>query len=414
MADRRDRRGPGDRPDLIDIRAAIDRAFRDDAGRVTARLTRLLGDFDLAEELVQDAIVAALEHWPREGIPDAPAAWLLTVARRKGIDRMRREQRYQRKLALLEEGPPAMTAGPDERLDLIFACCHPALAREAQIALTLRAVVGLTTAEIARAFLVSEATLAQRIVRAKRKIVDASISFRRPDPSELADRLGQVLAVIYLVLNEGYLASGPERATRRDLVDEAEWLASLVAGLLPDEPEPLGLLALARLHSSRAEGRFDGRGRMILLRDQDRSRWDRAKIADAGRLIERAAHMGRPGPYQLQAAIAAVHAEAASWAETDWPQIVRLYDALVAMTGSPVVRLNRAVALREVAGPDLALREVNALAEDLDAYHLFHATRAELLRDLGRPEDAREADRRALALTENPAERALLEERIAR
>jgi RNA polymerase sigma-70 factor (ECF subfamily) len=363
---------------------------------------------------VQDAIVAALEHWPREGIPETPAAWLLTVARRKGIDRMRREQRYQRKLALLEEGPTAVTVAVDERLDLIFTCCHPALAREAQIALTLRAVVGLTTAEIARAFLVSEATLAQRIVRAKRKIVEASISLRRPEPDELAERLTQVLAVIYLVLNEGYLASGPDRATRRDLIDEAEWLASLVAGLLPDEPEPLGLLALARLHGARAEGRFDERGRMILLRDQDRSRWDHVKIEDAARLIERAGRMGRPGPYQVQAAIAAVHAEAASWSETDWPQIVRLYDALVAMTVSPVVRLNRAIALREIAGPEIALREVDALADDLDGYHLFHATRAELLRDLGRPDEGRDADRRALELTDNPAERALLEERIAR
>jgi RNA polymerase sigma-70 factor (ECF subfamily) len=343
-----------------------------------------------------------------------PEAWLLTVARRKGIDRIRREQRYQRKLALLEEAPPPMTTETDERLDLIFTCCHPALAREGQIALTLRAVVGLTTAEIARAFLVSEATLAQRIVRAKRKIVEAHISLRRPDAGEIAERLDQVLAVIYLVLNEGYLASGPERAARRELVEEAEWLASLVARMLPEEPEPLGLLALIRLHLARADARFDDHGRMILLKDQDRSRWDRVKIADAASLIERAARMKRPGPYQLQAAIAAVHVEARSWAATDWPQIVRLYDLLFELTGSAVVRLNRAIALREVAGPEPALRDVDALAEELDRYHLFHAARAELLRDLGRAEEAREADRRALDLTDNPAERALLAERIAR
>jgi RNA polymerase sigma-70 factor (ECF subfamily) len=307
-----------------------------------------------------------------------------------------------------------MTTDTDERLDLIFTCCHPALAQDAQIALTLRAVVGLTTAEVARAFLVSEAALAQRIVRAKRKIVDAHISLRRPEPAELPERLASVLAVIYLVLNEGYLASGPERAARRDLADEAEWLATLVARLLPDEPEALGLLALIRLHLARTDARFDERGRMVLLRDQDRSRWDHAKIADAAGLIERAGRMRRPGPYQLQAAIAAVHAEAPSWDGTDWPQIVSLYDALLAMTGSPVVRLNRAIALRELAGPEGAMRELGALAQELDGYHLFHATRAELLRDLGRTDEARAADRRALELTENPAERALLEERIAR
>jgi len=377
------------------------------------RLTKLLGDFDLAEELVQDAIVTALEHWPRDGIPDAPGAWLLTVARRKGIDRLRREARYQRKLALLEEAPPAVTTYTDERLDLIFTCCHPALGRDAQVALTLRSVVGLTTAEIARAFLVPEPTLAQRIVRAKRKIVEANISLRRPDVSELPERLGQVLAVLYLVFNEGYLSSGPERATRRDLAEEAGWLTSLIARAVPDEPEVLGLLALMRLHIARSDVRFDDRGRMVLLKDQDRSRWDRGRIADAIRLIERAGAMRRPGPYQLQAAIAALHAEAPSWSATDWPQILRLYDELLAMTSSPVVALNRAIALREVAGPEAALREVERLADDLDRYHLFHATRAELLRDLGRGEEARAADRRALELTENPAERALLAERIA-
>ena len=379
---------------------------------MVARLARSLGDFDLAEDLVQEAIVAALEHWPREGIPDAPAAWLLTVARRRGIDRLRREARYREKLRLLEEAPRTVSTETDDRLDLIFTCCHPALAREAQVALTLRSVVGLTTGAIARAFLVSEATLAQRIVRAKRKIVDAGIVLRRPDPDELPDRLAEVLAVLYLVFNEGYLASGPERAARRDLAEDAEWLTSLITELLPGEPEVLGLLALMRLHLARADARFDAHGRLVLLKDQDRTRWDHARIADAVGVLERAGALKRPGPYQLQAAIAAVHTEAPSWQATDWSQIVRLYDALAAITGSPVVRLNRAIALREVAGPAPALREVDALVDDLDRYHLFHATRAELLRDLGRAENAREADRRALELTDNPAERALLEERI--
>jgi RNA polymerase sigma factor (sigma-70 family) len=381
---------------------------------VTSRLTRLLGDFGLAEELVQDAIVAALEHWPREGIPDSPAAWLLTVARRKGIDRLRREARYRQKLALLEEPAPMASTETDERLELIFTCCHPALPREAQIALTLRSVLGLSTPEIARAFLVPEATLAQRIVRAKRKIVEAGISFRSPERHEIPERLNEVLTVLYLVFNEGYLSSGPDRAARRDLVEDAEWLASLVAKLMPDEPEVLGLVALMRLHLSRASARFDDRGRMVLVKDQDRARWDRARITSAVSLLERAGAVRRPGPYQLQAAIAAVHAEASSWAATDWPQILRLYDALLATTGSPVVRLNRAIVLRHVAGAEHALAEVDAVAQQLDRYHLFHATRAELLRDLGCAREAREADRRALELTANPAERALLEDRIAR
>ena len=377
---------------------------------------------------MQDAIVSALEHWPSEGIPEVPAAWLLTVARRKGIDRLRRAKRYQEKLALLEEevavtGDPAeaLHSGPmasiaaDDRLELIFTCCHPALSRDAQVALTLRSVLGLTTPEIAKAFLVPEATLAQRIVRAKRKIAEAGITFRAPEPRELPERLDQVLAVLYLVFNEGYLSSRSDRAARRDLAEDAEWLASLLASLVPDEPEVLGLLALMRLHLARASARFDEHGRLVLLRDQDRSRWDRRRIDDGIRLVERAGALKRPGPYQLQAAIAAVHAEAPAWEATDWPQILRLYDALLAASGgSPVVRLNRAIALRQVAGPELALCEVDAIADDLDRYHLLHATRAELLRDLGRADDARDADRRALELTDNPAERVLLEERIAR
>lgn len=377
---------------------------------------------------MQDAIVSALEHWPSEGIPEVPAAWLLTVARRKGIDRLRRETRYRQKLAVLEEEAARAVVDPaaprsegmasvqaDDRLELIFTCCHPALSRDAQVALTLRSVLGLTTPEIAKAFLVPEATLAQRIVRAKRKIAEAGITFRAPEPRELPERLDQVLAVLYLVFNEGYLSSRSDRAARRDLAEDAEWLASLLASLVPDEPEVLGLLALMRLHLARASARFDEHGRLVLLRDQDRSRWDRRRIDDGIRLVERAGALKRPGPYQLQAAIAAVHAEAPAWEATDWPQILRLYDALLAASGgSPVVRLNRAIALRQVAGPELALCEVDAIADDLDRYHLLHATRAELLRDLGRADDARDADRRALELTDNPAERVLLEERIAR
>ena len=377
---------------------------------------------------MQDAIVSALEHWPSEGIPEVPAAWLLTVARRKGIDRLRRETRYRQKLAVLEEEAARAVVDPaaprsegmasvqaDDRLELIFTCCHPALSRDAQVALTLRSVLGLTTPEIAKAFLVPEATLAQRIVRAKRKIAEAGITFRAPEPRELPERLDQVLAVLYLVFNEGYLSSRSDRAARRDLAEDAEWLASLLASLVPDEPEVLGLLALMRLHLARASARFDEHGRLVLLRDQDRSRWDRCRIDDGIRLVERAGALKRPGPYQLQAAIAAVHAEAPAWEATDWPQILRLYDALLAASGgSPVVRLNRAIALRQVAGPELALCEVDAIADDLDRYHLLHATRAELLRDLGRADDARDADRRALELTDNPAERVLLEERIAR
>ena len=390
--------------------------FREEAGRLVAALVRSLGDFDLAEECVQDALVAALEHWPREGVPANPGAWLMTTAKRRGIDRLRRAKRYEEKIAQLEESTVSSSSGttlPDERLELIFTCCHPALAREAQVALTLRSVAGLTTREIARAFLVPEATVAQRLVRAKRKIVDAKIPFRLPEREELPDRLEEVLAVLYLMFNEGYLATGQRGASDRDLAREAEWLTSLLADLIPDEAEVLGLVALMRFHLARSEGRFDADGRMILLKDQDRSKWDRRRIDETFSVVGRFLTMRRPGPYQLQALIAGAHADAKSWDTTRWPDILRSYDALMAINDSPVVRLNRAVAVWHVHGAEEAYLELFPLAEELDRYHLFHATRAELLRALGRFEDARAADRRALELTENPAERALLEARLA-
>jgi RNA polymerase sigma factor (sigma-70 family) len=417
-------RGPSDRGALTastitsDAVAAV---FREEAGRLTAALVRSLGDFDLAEECVQDALVAALEHWPREGVPGNPGAWLMTAAKRKGIDRLRRERRYQEKIAQLNSAEVTMgvtnadarALGRDERLELIFTCCHPALSREAQVALTLRSVAGLTTPEIARAFLVPEATIAQRLVRAKRKIVDAKIPFRVPEKADLPERLDQVLAVLYLMFNEGYLATGRRGAQDRDLAAEAEWLAGLVTTLLPDEPEALGLLALMRFGIARAPARFDRSGDIVLLKDQERWKWDRDKIDDGIRVVARFLPVGRPGPYQLQALIALAHADAPTWEETRWPDIVQIYDRLLEFGDSPVVRLNRAIAVWHVAGAERALRELEPIAEDLDAYHLYHATRAELLRDLGRADEAREADRRALALTENPAERALLERRLS-
>jgi RNA polymerase sigma factor (sigma-70 family) len=388
--------------------AELAHVVREHAGRLAGALVRLTGDFSAAEDLVQDAVVAALERWPREGIPARPDAWLFTVARNRGLDMLRREDNYRRKLSLLD-WPVAVE--PDERLRLMFTCCHPALPRAAQVALTLRVVCGLTTAQIARAFLVPEATVARRITRAKRKITDARIPYRVPDPQELDARLGEVLAVIYLVLNEGYLstADGPQAY---ELVEDAEWLAAMLFELMPAEPEVAGLLALIRLHCARTGARFDRDGTLVLLPDQDRSRWDRGAIADASRLLAQAARHHRPGPYQLQAAIVACHAEAPSWADTDWEQIVLLYDMLLVLAPSPVTRLHRAIAARYTTGAQAALAELDHLSGVLDNYHLYHATRAELLRALGHPYQARTADERALKLTANPAEQAVLRQRL--
>jgi RNA polymerase sigma-70 factor (ECF subfamily) len=403
------------------VDASLEGVLREERTRLTAALVRILGDWETAEELVQDAAVAALEHWPVEGVPHNPGAWLMTTARRRAVDRLRRQARYRERLALLSREASAMdapmeTGGPlaaDDRLRLIFTCCHPALSREAQVALTLRTVAGLETPAVARAFLVPEATIAQRLVRAKRKIRDAGIPYRVPEPAEMPERLEQVMSVLYLIFNEGYLASAGDASERRDLAADAEWLCSLIVRLMPDEPEPMGLLALMRLHLARADARFAADGALVLLPDQDRNRWDHAAIKSAIELHERALRMRRRGPYQLQAAIVAVHAAAPSYAETDWSEIVAVYDLLLRLQPTPVVALNRALALAEMAGADAALGAIEPLAERLVGYHLFHAARGELLRRLGRDADAADAIRRALSLTENPAEQRLLRERLA-
>jgi predicted RNA polymerase sigma factor len=394
---------------VADTHDALAAVFREEAGQLTTALVRILGDFDVAEEIVQDALLVALERWPVDGIPERPGAWLLTVARRRALNQLNRDARYRAKLTQLEQ--PVLQE-PDDRLRLMFTCCHPALSRAAQVALTLRAVCGFTTVEIAHAFLASETAVAQRLVRARRKIVAANIPYRIPGDDELDERLGEVLAVLYLMYNEGYLASGGAAPTRRDLAEDAAWLAALVARLLPGEPEPLGLLALMRLHLARAEARFTDAGELILLPEQNRALWDRSMIAEAVAMIEQAAARRRPGPYQVEAAIVACHAEAESWAATDWQQIVILYDLLLQMMPSPVVRLNRAVALRQVVGPEAALAEVNALTRDLDHYHLFHAIRGELLLELSCREQARASALRALELTQNRAEQSLLARRL--
>jgi RNA polymerase sigma factor (sigma-70 family) len=394
----------------VPAESALAEVFREEAGRITAALMRRFGDFDLAEECTQDAVVAALERWPHDGVPENPGAWLQTVATRRVLNQLERDQRYRRKLAqLIVEPEPD---GHDDRLRLILTCCHPALSREAQVALTLRAICGFTTAEIARAFVAPEATVAQRLVRAKRKIAAAGIPYRVPSGSELGERLSEVLAVLYLLFNEGHLSTRGAVPSQRDLAEDAEWLVRLLTRLLPNEPEVLGLLALMKLHLARGASRFNLSGEMVLLADQDRSLWNRAQIGEAIVLIERAGHLGRPGPYQIEAAIAACHAEAPSFRATDWNQIVVLYEMLIVLAPSPVVRLNRAIAISRIEGAEAALRELDEIAPVLDGYHLFHAARGEMLTELGRREQARAAQLRALDLTGNPAEQALLRRRL--
>ncbi|MGO8958882.1 MAG: RNA polymerase sigma factor [Streptosporangiaceae bacterium] len=394
----------------------LERAYRDEATRLRAALARRIGDVGLAEELVQDAFLEALEHWRAEGIPANPGGWLATTAWRKAIDRQRRAKAGREKLALLAVTQargglvPDPAAAPDaaqddDLLSLVFACCHPALPADAQVALTLRTVCGLTTAEIATAFLVSEPTMGQRLSRARRSLRDAGVVVRVPDPDELGERLAAVLEVVYLVFNEGYLASAGVSPARRDLAAQALSLARLLHRLMPREPEVLGLLALLMLHESRAAARFDGWGRLIRLAEQDRSRWDRESAAEAANLLDRAIALRQPGPYQVQAAIAALHAAAPDYGKTDWRQIRLLYDRLDEMTPSPVIQLNRAVATRFAFGPEAALAEVEPLAAELGNYRLFHAVRAELLASLGRTAEARAANERALALAANQAER---------
>jgi len=391
--------------------AAIERVFRADYGRAVATLTRLLGDIGLAEEAVQDAFTVALDRWPRDGVPPSPTGWIVTTARNRAIDRFRREatrmDRYQQAALLLQrDEPDEEVTVPDDRLRLVFTCCHPALATDAQVALTLRLIAGLETREIARAFLVAEKTMAQRLVRAKNKIRAAHIPYRVPDDAELPDRLRPVLAVVYLVFNEGYVASDGDTAVRDDLTAEAIRLGRLLVELMPDEPEVLGLLALMLLTESRRRARVTPDGDLVRLVDQDRTLWDVSLISEGQAMVRICLRRNSPGPYQLQAAIAAVHSDAMSIASTDWNQVLALYDQLYAVAPTSVVALNRAVALAEVVGPATALATIDEL--DLGNYHLWHATRADLLERLGRTAEARAAYAVAMAGTANSAERALL------
>jgi RNA polymerase sigma-70 factor (ECF subfamily) len=408
-----------------DVATRIGAIYREESGRILATLIRVIGDFDLAEDAVQEAFAAALAQWPAEGVPDVPRAWIIRAARNKAVDRLRRKGRLGEileELGPLPEAAPAEseeggdpTSIPDDRLRLIFTCCHPSLAMEAQVALTLRTLCGLTTEEIARAFLVPSVTMAQRLVRAKKKIKDARIPYQVPDAELLPERIAAVAQAVYLIFTEGYASTAGDALIRRDLCGEAIRLARLLVELLPCEREVRGLLALLLLHDARREARTDERGELVLLEDQDRSRWDRAQIEEGLALVEQALRGGRPGPYALQAAIAAVHAQAARADRTDWRQIAGLYTILAAIAPTPVVELNRAVAIAMADGPEAGLRLLDLLAarKELDGYHLLPAARADLLRRLGRREEAAQAYAAALALAGNERERRFLARRLA-